>query len=254
MRYPPTHCIARLVLAFGLWLPLLAGAQSATEIVTRADAHLRGASSEAEMSMQIVRPNWQRTIRMKSWALGTAYSMILISEPARDRGTVFLKRENEIWHWVPSIGRTVRMPPSMMAQSWMGSDFTNDDLVRESSIVHDYTHALVRSEPLQGETCYVIDLMPRPNAAVVWGRVRMWITQRDYLQLRTELYDEDDELVQIIEGSNIRTFDGRRLPARMTLIPQDRRGHQTVLEYHSLSFSTNLTPAFFTQHNMRRVQ
>lgn len=243
-----------LLLTAFLWIPAPGSAQTATDIITRADAQLRGSSSEAEMSMQIVRPNWQRTVRMKSWAFGTDFSMILITEPARDRGTVFLKRENEIWHWVPSIGRTVRMPPSMMAQSWMGSDFTNDDLVRESSIVHDYTHTLVRTETLQGERCYVIDLTPRPDAAVVWDRVRMWVSERDFLQLRTELYDEDGELVQVIEGSEIRTFDGRRLPSRLTLIPQEQRGHRTVLEYHALTFSTRLTPSFFTQQNMRRVQ
>ncbi|MDZ7808203.1 MAG: outer membrane lipoprotein-sorting protein [Gracilimonas sp.] len=115
-------------------------AQNATEIVRKMDEKMRGESLEAEVTMTIVRPNWSREVSMKSWSRGTEYSMILITAPARDRGTAFLKRGNEIWNWVPSVGRTIKMPPSMMMQSWMGSDFTNDDLVRESSSVTDYDH------------------------------------------------------------------------------------------------------------------
>ncbi|MGK7371085.1 MAG: outer membrane lipoprotein-sorting protein, partial [Candidatus Halalkalibacterium sp. M3_1C_030] len=114
---------------------LIVQAQDATEIVKRADEKMRGESSRAEITMEIIRPTWSRSISMKAWSLGMDYSLILVTAPARDEGTAYLKRGNEIWNWLPDINRTIKMPPSMMSQSWMGSDFSNNDLVEESSIV-----------------------------------------------------------------------------------------------------------------------
>lgn len=235
-------------------LPLLAFSQDATEIVRRADAHLRGESTTAEITMTIVRPSWTRSVSMKSWSRGTDFSMILITAPARDKGTAFLKRQNEIWNWVPSIGRSVKMPPSMMMQSWMGSDFTNDDLVRESSAVNDYNHTLVRSEVLNGTEVYVIDMTPKSDAAVVWGRVRTFITKDHYNQIRTEFYDEFDELVSVMTASDLKTFDGRVLPSRMEIAPVDKPGQSTILVYESLKYNANNPESFFSVQNMRRLE
>lgn len=228
--------------------------QDATEIVRRADAHLRGESTTAEITMTIVRPSWTRSVSMKSWSRGTDFSMILITAPARDKGTVFLKRQNEIWNWVPSIGRSVKMPPSMMMQSWMGSDFTNDDLVRESSAVNDYNHTLVRSEELNGTDVFVIDMTPKPDAAVVWGRVRTFITKDHFNQIRTEFYDEFDELVSVMTASDLKTFDGRVLPSRMEIAPVGKPGQSTILVYESLKYDTNNPESFFSVQNMRRLE
>lgn len=231
-----------------------AEAQSASEIVRRADALMRGESSEAVMTMTIVRPSWTRTVTMKSWSKGIAYSMILIQAPARDKGTVFLKRHTEIWNWVPTIGRSVKLPPSMMMQSWMGSDFSNDDLVRESSVVNDYTHRLLEETVLDGVPVHVVELVPKPEAAVVWGKVVMWISKTGYMQLRTDFHDEDGVLVNRMVGSDIREFDGRRLPARLEMLPMGKPGHKTVMEYSSLRFGVRLDDAFFSVQNMRRVE
>jgi hypothetical protein len=118
-------------------------AQDARAIVERMDKNMRGDYSTQELTMTIVRPTWQRTISMKGWSVGQDYSMILITAPAREKGQVFLKREKEMWNWVPAIDRMIKIPPSMMMQSWMGSDFTNDDLIRESSVIDDYEHRLL---------------------------------------------------------------------------------------------------------------
>jgi outer membrane lipoprotein-sorting protein len=231
-----------------------ASAQNPTEIVTRADEHMRGTSSSGEMSMTIVRPTWERTISMKMWSRGTQYSLVLVTAPARDQGSSFLKRRNEIWNWVPSIGRSVKLPPSMMMQSWMGSDFTNDDLVRESSVVNDYTHVFEGETQLEDRDVYIVDLFPKPDAPVVWGRVRMYISKQDYLQLKTEFFDDYDELVQTMTGTDIRTFDGRSIPSKLTMIPADKPGHSTIMEYKSLNFNANIPESFFTVQNMRRVE
>ncbi|HAC15446.1 MAG TPA: outer membrane lipoprotein-sorting protein [Bacteroidetes bacterium] len=229
-------------------------AQDATEIIRRSDAHLRGESSTATLSMTIVRPSWSRTMELKSWSRGAEFSLILVTSPARDKGTTFLKRQNEIWNWVPSIGRSVKLPPSMMMQSWMGSDFTNDDLVRESSVVEDYVHELIEITTLDGHDVYVIDMIPKPDAAVVWGRVRVYITTQDYLQLKSEFFDEYEELVNVMIGEEIKVFDGRRLPSKMRMIPADEPGNETIIEYKDLSFSVQLSESFFTVQNMRRVE
>lgn len=245
-----------IILTLGLvliWASGISG-QNPTEIVQKADDHLRGESSQGEMTMTIVRPTWDRTISMKTWSRGTRFSLILITAPARDQGSSFLKRNNEIWNWVPSIGRSVKLPPSMMMQSWMGSDFTNDDLVRESSVVNDYTHEMYGESSIDGMDVYIVDLRPKPEAPVVWGLVRMYITKDEYLQLRTEFFDEDDELINISEGKDVKEFDGRRIPSKLIMTPVDKPGHQTIMEYKSIRFSANIPESFFTVQNMRRVE
>lgn len=228
-------------------------AQTATDIITKMDNKFRGKSSQAEITMTIIRPNWERSVSMKTWSKGTEYFLIYITAPARDNGTAYLKRENEIWNWIPNIGRTVKLPPSMMMQSWMGSDFTNDDLVRESSVITDYTHEFAADSTIDGMECYQIILTPKPDAPVVWGRVNMWVSKDEYIQLLTKFYDEDGYLVNVMKSSELKEFDGRLLASRMEMTPADKPGNKTVLEYKSIQFNVNLRDNFFTVQNMKRV-
>jgi len=229
-------------------------AQNATEIVREADAKFRGDQSKAELTMKIIRPSWERTVSMQVWTLDTKYSMILITAPARDEGTAYLKRDNEIWNWVPRIGRVVKMPPSMMSQSWMGSDFTNDDLIKEASIVTDYTHKLVGDSTVAGRDCFKVQLTPKPDAPVVWSEILMWISKDDYLELRSEFYNEYGEKVNVMEGSEIKKLGGRLLPAKLEMIPQDKENQKTVLEYHNINFNPGISQRFFTVQQMKRLQ
>ncbi|MEM8966174.1 MAG: outer membrane lipoprotein-sorting protein [Bacteroidota bacterium] len=226
----------------------------AIEIIRRADEKRRGETSQAEMTISIIRPTWSREMRVKSWSLETDYSLILITHPARDEGTVFLKRKQEIWNWIPSIDRNVKLPPSMMMQSWMGSDFTNDDLIKESSIVEDYTHKIVGDSVILDRQCYKIELLPKPDAPVVWGKVYSWIDEQDYMELRAEMYDEDGYLVNKVVFSDIRLLDERLLPAKMEYIPADEVGHKTVIQYHEVEYDVPITSQFFSLQNMKRVQ
>lgn len=205
------------------------------------------------MEINIVRPTWQRTMQAKTWSKGTNMSMILILAPARDKGTVFLKREKEIWNYVPTVERNIKLPPSMMMQSWMGTDFNNDDLVRESSMVNDYTHTLLGQETVRGMLCYKIEFIPKPEAAVVWGKIICYITKDDFLQVQVAFYDEDDVLINILEGFDIKTMDGRKLPSRIRMTPQDKEGYYTEMIYHSITFDVAIEDAFFTTQNMKRI-
>lgn len=242
-----------LLLVWGLSYSLVAQTD-ATAIIRKADEKLRGVTSKSTLKMTIVRPKWTREVQMKSWSKGNDYSLTLVTAPARDRGTAFLKRDKEIWNWQPSIDRVIKMPPSMMMQSWMGSDLKNDDLVRESSIVEDYQHRLLGEEEIDGLLCYKIELIPEEDAPVVWGKVIAWIEQADYLQLKTAFYDEDDYLVNTIYGKEIKMMDGKKLPSVMEVVPAEEEGHKTILEYLSLEFDDPIPLSFFSIQNMKQVR
>lgn len=224
------------------------------EIVRRADEKARGDSHRAEMVIETIRPGWTREMRLTSWSKGDDYGVILITAPDRDEGTAFLKRDREIWNWLPSIERTVKLPPSMMMQDWMGTDFKNDDLVNESSVVGDYTHELLGTETLDGREAWKIRMIPKPEATVVWGEVITWIDTEEYINLRTEDYDEDGELVNTLTFSDIRELGGRTLPSRMTMVPADKPGHKTILRYESLEFGVDIEDRFFTVQYLRRLR
>jgi outer membrane lipoprotein-sorting protein len=146
------------------------------------------------------------------------------------------------------------MPPSMMMQSWMGSDFTNDDLVKESSIRNDYNHTLIGEEEIDGRICYVINLIPKEQAAVVWGKIITWVDKKDYLQLKSAMYDEEESLVNTMYGKNIKDLGGKLLPSLLEIIPSDEEGHVTRIEYLSLEFDIGINDAFFSTKNLKRIR
>jgi outer membrane lipoprotein-sorting protein len=252
LRRRPLLLVFQTFLAVLLFIPSILSAQSGKEIIERVDQNMRGESSYAEMTMTIERPRYTRDVSMRAWSLGTDYSLIKITEPARDEGTAYLKRDNEIWNYVPNIDRTIKMPPSMMSQSWMGSDFTNDDLVRESSVIEDYEHSILREETYMGRDCWVLELIPKPEAPVVWGKVWVWVDKQEYIELRIENYDQRNELASTIELTDIQVMGGRTLPATMILTPADKPDHKTILEYEEIEFNVDVNTSFFSLQNMRR--
>ena len=228
--------------------------QDAREIIQKALDLQNGLSNEGTMEMTLVRPRYERTITMKTWSLGNEYFMIYIQSPARDKGQVFLKRQTEMWNWVPSISRMIKLPPSMMGQNWMGSDMTNDDLVKMNSLVTDYEQNLVGEEVVEGLSCHIIELIPNPDANVVWGKIKLWVAKDEYFQLKGEYYDEDMELVNTMEASEITQFDDRRLPAKLVMTPVNKEGHKTIMTTKSLRFTVPIKESFFSQQNMKRVK
>ena len=257
--YKKKQVIGVMLLAFILIIsamttPARCQTLTAEQIVKKADDLLHGKSSIAEMTMTVVKPDWSRTISMKAWMLEPEFALILITAPAKDKGTATLKRGNEIWNWIPSIERVIKIPPSMMMQPWMGSDFTNDDLVRESSIVKDYNHSLLGEEKISDYDCYKVQLLPKPEAGVVWAKVLMWISKSDFLELRVEYYDENGTMVKYMLGSDVKDLGGRKIPAHWEMVPSDKPGEKTILNYDSLEFNVEINPAFFSEQNMKRVR
>ncbi len=228
--------------------------QTTREIIKKMEDHMKGDASYMEMSMTTVRPRYTRETGMRVWSKGDDFSLIFITAPAKDKGTGFLKRKKEIWNYLPTIDRMVKMPPSMMSQSWMGSDFTNDDLVRGSSTLDDYTHRLLPSAKLNGVDCFVIELIPKPESAIVYSKVLMWVSKDKYLQLKIENFDERSELANTIIQSEIMMLGGRELPSVMEMIPSGKKGNKTIIRIRKIDFNPKIEDDFFSVQNLKNLK
>ncbi|MFW1709789.1 outer membrane lipoprotein-sorting protein [Vibrio parahaemolyticus] len=232
----------------------LSYAESAFDIVQKSDQAMRGKSSYSEATMEIVRPDWTRSMTMKSWTKGTELSLVLVTAPAKDKGSASLKRHREMWNWVPSIERVIKIAPSMLSQSWMGSDFTNDDLINQSSIVVDYQHALLGNDSFEGDKVWVIEATAKPDAPVVWNKVTLWISQSTYLQRKVEFYDEFDERVNVLTTYDVKELGGRKIATRMEMKPVDKPGNKTIFTTHQAQFDFDINDDFFSLQQMKSLR
>jgi hypothetical protein len=229
-------------------------ALTARDVVQKADANMRGNTSQAEMIITTVRPSWQREMVVKTWSSGNDYAMIVVKSPVKDKGVAFLKRKKEVWNWVPVLERSIKLPPSMMTQSWMGTDFTNDDLVKESSVVEDYDHTFEADTVINGKECYVVRMIPKPDAPIVWGKIILCVDKKDFVEVHSRFYDEEGELINIMNASDVRMMNGRLIPTRLEMIPVDKNGHKTILVYSSILYNKPIPESFFTLQQMKNLQ
>jgi len=219
----------------------------AAALLIKMDELFRSKSSVSTMKMQIVTPNWQRTLEMQSWTIGMDDTFIRVISPRKDRGVATLKIDKEMWNYFPKINKVIKVPPSMMMGSWMGSDFTNDDLVREVSLVKEYQV----SKKLEGEN-YRLTLIPKTNTVTVWGKIEFIVNQQTLLPLEQSYFNEKGEKVRIMIFSEIRDFNGKKMPAIMTMMPLNKTGHKTVIEYVEAEFDVELGDNIFTLRNLQR--
>ncbi|MNK12584.1 hypothetical protein D3C87_306520 [compost metagenome] len=227
--------------------------QDAKEIVRKADEKMRGTTMQAEMVIRTIRPTWSREMQCKTWSKGIDLAMILITSPARDKGIVFLKRKKEVWNWMPALERNIKLPPSMMTQSWMGTDFTNDDLVKESSVVEDYDHTIIGDTVIRNRSCYTIRMIPKPTAAVVWSKVIIYIAKQDFLELQSLFFDEDGKLVNTMNSYDIKLMHDRIIPTRFEMIPADKKGQKTEMIYKNILYSRPIEDGFFSAERMKTL-
>lgn len=242
------------ILVFSLLiLTKLSIGQTADDIVKTADEKFRGKSSYAELTISIIRSKWSKEMKMKAWAEGSDHSVSVITSPAKEKGIIFLMRKKEVWNYLPTIDRTIKFPPSMMLQNWMGTDLTNDDLVKQSSMITDYDKKIIGEEEKEGYPCWKIELIPKENAAVVWGKIIIWIDKKEYMQMQTDFYDEDDFLVNQMIASEVKTFGSKILPSKLTVVPVDKPGQSTVIYYEQWKFDINIPEQYFTTNYMKRI-
>ncbi len=229
----------------------LAESLSAREIIDRVDQLLRGDSSLATVQMSVATEHWKRTMELRIWSEGTEKVLIKVLEPKKDAGTATLRVGDNIWNYLPKIDRVIRVPTSMMMASWMGSHFTNDDLVKESRLVRDYDISMAYEGDRDGVTVYEFSLKPRPEAAVVWGEITYQVRKADLMPVWARYYGEDGQLKRVMTFGDYRVLGGRRVPATMRVVPQDKPGEYTEILYKDLQFNPHLSEDVFSLRALR---
>jgi len=229
-------------------------ATDATDIVRKVDHVLWGETTWAgEFEMSVVRPEWRRTLVVKNWARRPGKSFARITSPAKDAGTGSLVLGTEMWNYMPSIERTVKIPPSMMLQPWMGSDVTNDDIMEQGSLLTKYNHKLLRETTLDGAAVYEVELVPKPDMAVTWGRIVL-VARTDMVPLRQSFYDERGALVRELVFSDTRMLGGHALPTHWEIRPASKPGQMTVIQIRSAAFDQPLAEDIFSLRNLARKE
>lgn len=238
-----------------LALPQLTAAEgqepSAREIVERVETLLWGTTMQAELEMNVVTPRWQRSLTLHVWIERPRQSFIRILAPAKEAGIGSLRIGSEMWNYLPSVERTIKIPPSMMMQPWMGSDFTNDDLVKASSLSNDYAHRLLGVDTTGDPAVYVVEAIPKPDAAVVWGRVVLRARKADFIPVREEFYDERGNIVRAITFSDVRTMGGRTLPTKWEMRSVAKPLNSTTIALKTATYDQQIDADVFTQRNLR---
>jgi hypothetical protein len=229
-----------------------ATATDARAIVDRVDRLLHGDSSEGEMTMEVVTLRWTRTLTLRAWSEGTEKALVKLVSPAKEAGVATLKVGGEIWNYLPKVDRTIRVPSSMMMASWMGSHFTNDDLVKESRLIRDYDIEIAFEGERARVRVWEFALTPRPEAAVVWGKVVMEVRQADLMPTWARYYGDDGALRRTLTFGDYRVMGGRLVPSTMRIVPADKPDESTVIRYTSLRFDVRLPPETFTLGALRR--
>lgn len=226
--------------------------QRAQEIVDKVDRLLRDTSSVGTVTMHISTANWQRNLSMQIWSLGTENSLVRITSPQKEAGTATLKVGGNIWNYLPKVNRTIKVPTSMMMGSWMGSHFTNDDLVKDSRLVRDYLITISFEGERKGEQVYEFTLTPKPEAAVVWGKTVLEVRQADLMPTWQRYYDEEGTLVRELTFSEYKTMGKKLIPTRLAMQPMDKPGEQTVIVYEDIAFGVPVSKDIFSLRNLER--
>ena len=222
------------------------------ELIQHIDRLWRGETSRATMSMSVKTQRYERSMTMDVWSKGKEYSLVVIREPIKDRNIATLKVIDKIWNYLPKIDRVTKVPSSMMSGSWMGSHFTNDDLVKESTFEDDYTAEITFEGERDGRLIYEISFTPKEDAAVVWGKVVMMLEQKTLAPYRAFYYDEEGVLIRTMIFDQPQLIDGRTVPMRMTLQPEDKPEESTVIVYRNIEFGIPLDASFFSLQSLKQ--
>ena len=240
-----------LTLSFCMLAPAQESNPDVETIIKKIDQLYRSDTSEAEMEMNIVTPHWERTLAMTVWSKGMDKTFIRITAPKKEQGVATLRIGNEMWNYLPKTNKVMKIPPSMMMGSWMGSDFTNDDLVRESSMLDDYTYQFVTPEDAAEDHLYV-ELVPKEDSPIVWGKIVAAMQSKDYTPVWQRFYDEKGNLMRIMNFKEIKTFGDKVLPSVIEIVPQNKEGHKTVVRWVNATFDSDVDDKIFTRRNLQK--
>ena len=240
-----------LVILFTNPVVPLASEQDVETLVRKIDALYRSATSVADMEMQIVTPHWERTLSLRVWTKGMDKTFIRIDAPKKEKGVTTLRIRNEMWNYLPKTNKVIKVPPSMMMGSWMGSDFTNDDLVKESSMLNDYTYEMIVPADAKPGHLY-IQFIPKDDSPIVWGKLITAVRADDLIPVWQHFYDEKSNLMRVLNFKEIVSFGGKTIPSVMEMVPQNQDRHKTVMRYLKAEFDVPIDDNVFTRRNLQR--
>ena len=230
--------------------PSMAQEPDAAQLISNAMEHWRGLTSYSDMTMTIHRPDWERSMTMRSWSKGDKLSLVRVVEPKKDAGNGTLLNDNNMWTYTPKINRIIKVPSSMMSQSWMGSDFSNKDISKSTDIIDQYDHELVGTEERDGHVYYTISSVPHEEAAVVWGKEVLTVRD-DYVLMEQQFWDQDGVLVKSMKTLEVVEMGGRAVARVMRMGKVDAPGEWTQLTANSIEFDLELPGNLFTLSNLR---
>ena len=237
----------RILLLLCLSLPALASEERAREIIDKMEQLYRGGSSDATMTMQVQTPNYNRTLTLAAQSFGKDYGFFRIQAPKKDRGIATLKRNEEMWNYFPKINKVIKVPPSMMMGSWMGSDFTNDDLVKETQLIDAYHLSLE-----ENDTEYFVTLTPKAQTVTVWGKIEYVISKEPLLPLAQIFFDDDGTKVREMAFQEPKEFDGVLMPSVLEMKPLNKKGHRTLIIYDEITFNVpDVNEQTFSMRNLK---
>ena len=222
------------------------------KILDSVDDTYRSNTSHGILTLAVTTANWQRTLTLEQWSKGKDKHLIKILKPKKEKDLATLRVNNNVWNYMPKVKKVVKIPSSMMSSSWMGSHFTNDDLIKQSRMVEDYDFS-ISFEGIRDEMDIVeITCIPKKNAVVVWGKVEVIVYREDFIPLRLIYYDEDLNLSRKLEFSNIQFLDNKKIPLQMKMIPEDEPGESTTIQWQEIKFDLAISDDFFSLHNLQR--
>jgi hypothetical protein len=265
MYFKQIRSIVATALTFALGaivsLPVIAGENApATDspefpwyVMNKIDDIYRGEKSQSVMAMEVKTRHWTRSMEMEAWSLGKDYSLVRILKPRKEKGSATLKAKKDLFTYLNKTGRTIKITSGMMGASWMGSHFTNDDLVKDSRLSDDYTIALSFRGEESGEKVYRFTLTPKPNSPVVWGKVTVTVRQSDLQPLSQTFYDEDGKKMRRLDFSDYKKVSGRFIPTRMSMTPFDKPDEYTEIRYKKIDFGVKLNKDFFSIQKLKSL-
>jgi outer membrane lipoprotein-sorting protein len=230
--------------------PSMAQEPDAAQLIRDTMDHWRGLTSHSDMTMTIHRPDWERSMTMRSWSKGDKLSLVRVVKPKKDAGNGTLTNDNNMWTYTPRINRIIKVPSSMMSQSWMGSDFSNKDISKSTDIIDQYDHELVGVEERDGHVYYTVSSVPHEDAAVVWGKEVLTVRD-DYVLIEQQFWDQDDVLVKSMKTLEVEEMGGRAVARVMRMGKVDTPGEWTQLTSNSIEFDLDLPANLFTLSNLR---
>lgn len=242
---------------FGLYLSMFFffldssfAAKSASVYLKQLDLLYRSNSSHSQIEMEVTTPNWSRVLKMLIWTKGLDYTFVRLTAPRKDKGVASLKRKNQMWNFFPKINKVIKIPSSMMMGSWMGSDFTNDDLVKNSTLVDDYLSQIIKADA----SIRVISLIPKKDTVSLWGRILIQIDTKTELPIKQEYFDEKLKLIRVMKFLDVKKMGGKLIPTTLELIPMtsSKKGHKTIVRYKTINFNATNSMSIFTRNNLQK--